>query len=116
MKTCFGPSPHLILIGRLATNQVEAAGNTLQEVVEVMGNAAGQLAEGIHFLRLTELLLGERLLGDITAKAVEASALRYGRPGNDAPLAILMKKPELVFDNGFSFEQSRHAGGSGLAV
>ena len=36
-------------------HQLQAAGNALQEIVEIMRDAAGKLAHRFHFLRLTEL-------------------------------------------------------------
>jgi hypothetical protein len=50
-----------------AGEQVEAADDRRQHVVEVMGNAAGELANGLHLLRL-----GERRLGRGTARHLVA--------------------------------------------
>ena len=39
-------------------DDVEAADDAGQHVVEVVGDAAGQLAHGLHLLALPQLLLG----------------------------------------------------------
>ena len=45
--------------------EVRVAENAYQEVVEVVGYAAGQLPDGLHFLGLAELVLDFTLLGNI---------------------------------------------------
>ena len=42
-----------------------------QQIVEVVGDAAGELADGLHLLRLDELLLGALALGQIVDDADE---------------------------------------------
>lgn len=42
---------------RLAPPKVAYIVNDSQEIIEIMGNATGQLADGFHLLRLTELVL-----------------------------------------------------------
>jgi len=44
---------------------LDAAGDDGEEIVEVVRNAAGELADGIHLLRMAQLLLGRDLLGDV---------------------------------------------------
>jgi hypothetical protein len=39
---------------------LQIAGDSLKEVVEVMRDAASQLADGFHFLRLPQRRLGRR--------------------------------------------------------
>ncbi|MNJ08146.1 hypothetical protein D3C77_22550 [compost metagenome] len=39
------------------TDQLQATANTGEQVVEVVGNATGQLADGFHLLRLAQVLL-----------------------------------------------------------
>jgi len=36
-----------------------------QQIVEIMGDAARQIADGFHFLRMSKPSLGQSLLGDI---------------------------------------------------
>jgi hypothetical protein len=47
--------PLLVLVG---LEQVEVAGDHLEQVVEVVGEAGGELADRLHLLRLPEGLLG----------------------------------------------------------
>ena len=42
-----------------------------EQVVEVVGHAAGQAADGLHLLRLAELLLQLAALGDIDSDAAQ---------------------------------------------
>jgi len=48
-----------------ALHQVEAADDAGQQVVEVVGDAAGQLADGFHLLRLAQGFFGAAALGDL---------------------------------------------------
>ena len=66
-------------IGEPAAQQLGVAADDHQEIVEIVGDAAGQLAERLHLLRLGELLLrplerGLRLppLGDVARDLHEA--------------------------------------------
>ena len=45
---------------------LDAAGDDGEEIVEVVRNAAGELADGIHLLRLAQLLLEQQTLADVT--------------------------------------------------
>ena len=51
------------------------AGNDGQQVVEVVGHAAGQLADRLHLLRLVELRLQRLLLGHVLGQAKKADEL-----------------------------------------
>ena len=53
------------LVLDLLGDQVEAADDDRQQIVEVMRNAAGQLAERLHFLALAKLVLRRLQLGDV---------------------------------------------------
>ena len=46
-------------------HKLDAGDDAGEQVVEVVGDAAGQLAEGIHLLRLQQLLFGTRALGHL---------------------------------------------------
>ena len=48
---------HVLGIGKPAAKQLRVAADDHQEIVEVVGDAARQLAERFHLLRLGELLL-----------------------------------------------------------
>src|SRR3972149_3999483 len=83
----------------LAQRELEELGvgqNAREDVVEVMGDPAGQLPHGLHLLRLAQLALQESLLRHVLAESDEAleaaaladdgedRALRRTRPGRDA--------------------------------
>ncbi len=70
--------------------QLEIAGDDRQQVVEIMGDAAGQLADRLHALRLAQRLVLHDLLADVAIEGEEADelavlvmqrALRPFRPG-----------------------------------
>ena len=53
-------------VGReVEQHQIRVAENRRQDVVEVVGHAAGQGAEGVHLLRLPQLLFELLALGDV---------------------------------------------------
>ena len=52
------------IAGDVATEQLQVAADDLQDVVEVVRHAAGELADGLHLLRLAQLRLGLRAFGD----------------------------------------------------
>ena len=52
--------------------QGDVAEDALQQVVEVVGDAAGQRADGLELLRLEALLLEQVLLRDVREKPHEA--------------------------------------------
>ena len=58
-----------------------------QEVVEVVGHPAGELADGLQLLRLPQGLLGLPLLSDVAPEAVEQPVLRHDGPEHPAPVA-----------------------------
>ena len=45
------------IVGDVLAQQVEVAQHGHQQVVEVVGDPAGELADGLHLLRLPQLLL-----------------------------------------------------------
>ncbi len=54
--------------GQPALHQVEIADDDRQHVVEVVGDAAGQLADGVHFLHLQQLAFGLDATGGLLAQ------------------------------------------------
>src|SRR5882757_6239425 len=65
--------------------QLEGAGDTGQEVVEIVRQAARQLTDGLHFLRLTQLLLQSSTFRDVAGGHDNAAApaeFAWHRRGN----------------------------------
>ena len=58
-----------------AFEQVKAAEHRGEQVVEVVRDAAGQLADRIHLLRLDQLAFERALLGDVGQRAGEFGRL-----------------------------------------
>ena len=80
---------------RLAAEQVEPAENGGQQVVEVVRDAAGQLAHRLHLLALAQRLLGlaQRFvlalpLGHVAARGIDEIAVDRGQPGEPADRTI----------------------------
>src|SRR5262245_37827743 len=62
----------------MSANDVEVPHHDGEEIVEIMCNAAGQLADSLHLLRLAQLLLGllaGRDINDAADDAHESAAL-----------------------------------------
>ena len=80
---------HDVLEGRVGRpvvreQQIGIADDRLQHVVEVVRDAAGELADGVHLLRLGELLLHEAQIGGVEGvedRALVALRLRRRSPG-----------------------------------
>ena len=49
--------------------------NDGENVVEIVGDAAGKLADGLHFLRLAQLFLQPPLRGDVAEQAQQQQRL-----------------------------------------
>ena len=94
-----------------ALQDLRVAGNDHQQVVEVVGDAAGELADRLHFLRLRELLarLFERdlrlaLLGDVAHQLGEADQLarlaadRVHHNAGEEAAAVLAHQPEIALE------------------
>jgi hypothetical protein len=52
------PAADLIGIVRLLSDEVERAGHGLKQIVEIVGDAAGELTDRLHLLGLEERRLG----------------------------------------------------------
>ncbi len=61
--------------------QVTVAHDGHQQVVEVVGDAAGKLAHRLHLLRVTQLLLEDLALGDVTPHHVKDGPVSLGHGG-----------------------------------
>src|SRR5579863_6873462 len=70
----------------------DRAGDDGQDIVEVMGDAAGQLTNGVHLLRLTELRLGGLLFRKVAAdKEMAPHGFRPGtHPAQIHHMAVLV--------------------------
>ena len=119
----------------LAQDEVEPAHHHGQQVVEIMRDAAGELADGLHLLRVAQRLLGARALLDLaqqlpvrfgelrvrSATRRSSVSFRRCRPSSaclrvsmseDVP-AQLKRRPGLAVLGG---AQDRHAAGQHVAV
>ena len=80
----------LRLVRQAVLQDLDRAGDDGQHVVEVVGDAAGELADRIHLLRLAQPLLGLVLLGQVGCRAAIAEETAVGgkyRPAVDADAA-----------------------------
>ena len=53
----------------------DRAGDDGEDIVEVMRDAAGELADGFHLLGLPDPVLGRDLVGEVADEAVEHEAV-----------------------------------------
>ena len=71
-----------------------------EHVVEVMGDAAGQLPDRFHLLRLDQLFFGETLLGNVPDKGVDdvtvTATQRRQRYLDEEFVAIPVPRPGFV--------------------
>ncbi len=65
----FHIAAHRVPGRQVAQQQLRVAEDRREQVVEVVRDAAGELAHRLHFLRLAELLLEAALLGDVALRA-----------------------------------------------
>ena len=78
----------------------DRSGDDRQDVVEVMRDAAGELADRFHLLGLPDALLGRDLVGEIADESVEHEAVAAPQRGNaQFDLDLLAVAPQrLDFD------------------
>ena len=72
---------------------VETAHDAGQQIVEVVGDATGELTHSFHLLRLAQLLLQLLLLGDVAPHGVDQLVFGAGGPVEDAIAAIAATQP-----------------------
>ena len=61
--------------------KIGVADNDGEQIIEIVGDAAGKLADGLHLLRLYQLFLGALALGQIVDDADEdGSPSRFASP------------------------------------
>jgi hypothetical protein len=98
-------------------HQFERADHAGQQVVEVVRDAARQLADGFHLLRLAQLLLALTLVRDVPADGVEAVALGHRRPGDGHRRPILLQQAVLErLNRGAPGDRADDLGGGGMVV
>lgn len=61
--------------------EIQAAENHGQHIVEVVGDASGQLTHGFHLLGLSQLLLGLHALGDLICDTLLQLGVERLEPG-----------------------------------
>ncbi len=66
---------HFAALAQLLAQRLQIAGDHGEHIVEVVRQAAGELADGFHFLRLHQRGLGAALFGDV--KRVNKTAQRH---------------------------------------
>ena len=90
-------SPHVVdaVLREPRLDHLQAAADRRQQVVEVVGQAAGELADRFHLLRLAQLLFGalQRRRGcpglrDMTAGGEDLGLAERGDPGDPAVAAV----------------------------
>jgi len=102
----------------------DRSGDDGEDIVEIVRDAAGELADGLHLLGLPDAVLGGDLVGEVAHEAVEheaVAALQLGHAQFD--LEFLAVAPDRVDfeaaaeDGAFSTAQEPlHAGGVRVAV
>jgi hypothetical protein len=72
----------------LAARSTDGRADDGQQVVEVVRDAAGELADRFQLLGLPQGFLGMALLGDVAPEAVEQPVLRHDGPEHPPPVAV----------------------------
>ena len=70
------PQRRLVAL-HLAGEDVQIADDDLQQIVEVMGHPAGELADRLHLLRLLQHAFGAQSLGDVEERGDEAAPRHF---------------------------------------
>jgi hypothetical protein len=98
MKCCVQETLHVVRATscHASAHHIECADDAGQQVIEVVRDAAREVADRLHFLRVPKSLLGVRqfdfrrpLGGDVSTGAIHISIFRNANPGNPAITAIL---------------------------
>jgi len=106
-RDVFGPS--LVEAG---LHQIQRSDDAGQQVVEVVGDAAGQLSHRFHLLRLQQRFLGGLqpfgrglVRGDVAGYRIIVLVVGHPGPPQPAIRAILVKQAALEPDGGFALAQ-----------
>ena len=70
-----GDGGKLRLVGDRLGEDFDGAGDHGQDVVEVVGDAAGELADRLHLLGMADAVFGGDLVGEVADEAVEDDAV-----------------------------------------
>ena len=62
----------------LLVQKIEIAQDDRQQIVEIMGNAAGQLADRLHLLRLLQLLFQQPPFCNVLQRAIDGDSTALG--------------------------------------
>ncbi len=88
-----GDRNHVRLVGNLLGQDFDGPGDDGEHIVEIMRDAAGQLPERVHLLRLSQLLFRRDLMGQVPDEGVEhvaaAAAQRLQRHFDLERISIL---------------------------
>ena len=111
------PLRDLLVAGREPAQQLQVVGDHLQDVVEVVRHAAGELADGVHLLRLAQLLLGSAqdlctrpLRRQVAADGADEPVARHHRPADPAHAAVLVPAAVLQADRRVALGQAGQRG------
>ena len=102
-------------LAQMALQGVEIADDDGQQVVEVVRDAAGELADALHLLGLPQLLLGGPPLGQVARDLGKADQLalavvnRIDHHARPEPAAVLADPPTLGLDTCRSWPPSASA-------
>src|SRR5690606_12701588 len=110
VEGCIDASLCAAVAGKLEREQLQIARDDLQQVVEVVRYAAGQIADAFHFLRLLqralrtfERLFGRATLGNVARYFCKARGIAFGiaqRVDDDVrekSRAVFANTPRFVF-------------------
>ena len=115
----FGGFLQVRAVGKARDQRLRGAGDHGQHVVEVVGDAAGQLADGVELLRLLQLAFGVAGAGDVVIEQRRAADGARGvpqRPARDDEMdrRVAAARPHHDF-GGVEFLAAQRAGGRHLA-
>ncbi len=92
---------------------LQPAGDAGQQVVEIMGQAAGELADRLHLLALAQRVLETAAVGHVAADGEKHAALRHRRPVERPQAAVLGQQPHVERPHGPAGGQLRQRGPRG---
>src|SRR5438309_2056624 len=87
--------------GKVEKDQIRVPENRRQDVVEIVGDPAGQRAKGVHLLRLPQLLLELFALGDVHQGALDDLFAGFTRDQGhvrEHPYLAAVLTPQAVFE------------------